>query len=50
MSVLIFNATNAAGVALVSIGAGVQWGWPVGLMVSGGLVLALSLLMLRMMR
>ena len=50
MSVLIINATHAAGVALVAVGAGAQWGWPVGLMVGGGLVLALSLVMLRVLR
>lgn len=50
MNVLIFNATNAAGVALASVGAGAQWGWPVGLMVAGGLVLALSVVMLRAFR
>jgi len=38
----VYNASVAAGVVCASVGAGAQWGWPVGLMVAGGLVLVLS--------
>lgn len=45
MNVAITNATNAAGVALAAVGAGAQWGWPVGLMVAGVLMLGLALVL-----
>lgn len=50
MNPTIYNATIGAGVASLSVGAGAQFGWPVGLMVAGGLVLLLTLAMLRMAR
>lgn len=50
MNVAIYNATVGAGVGLVALGAGVQWGWPVGSMVGGGLILLLSVLTLRAVR
>lgn len=49
MNPIIYNSAVAAGVALTSVGAGVQWGWPVGLMVAGALIIALSLATLRML-
>lgn len=45
-----YNASIAAGVSSAAIGAGAQWGWPMGLMVAGALVLALAVSTLRMMR
>lgn len=47
-TIVVYNTSIAAGVALSSIGAGAQFGWPVGLMVAGVLVLGVSALMLRM--
>lgn len=35
---------------MMSIGAGAQWGWPVGLITAGALVLALTVYVMRMMR
>ena len=49
MSPIVYNATVGLGVVLVSIGAGAQFGWLVGLMVVGGLIIALSLATLRML-
>lgn len=31
------SATGAAGLASIAVGAGAEWGWPVGLMVGGPL-------------
>lgn len=50
MSPVVYNTSIGSGVAMVAIGAGAQWGWPVGLMTAGALVLALTINMLRMMR
>ena len=36
-------AEVGAGVLMAGIGAGAQWGWPIGLWVAGMLVIALSL-------
>ena len=50
MSPFVYNASVGAGVAMVAVGAGAQWGWPVGLITAGALVLVLTVNMLRMMR
>ncbi len=44
MNQLMYNASILAGTALASIGAGLQWGVPVGLMVMGVLIVGLTLL------
>lgn len=38
-----YNISVGAGVLMAGIGAGAQWGWPIGLWVAGMLVIALSL-------
>ncbi len=43
MNQLTYNAGVAAGTALASIGAGLSWGLGPGLLVAGGLVIALTL-------
>jgi hypothetical protein len=40
MNKLVYNGSLAVGTAMVGLGAGLQWGVGVGLMVTGGLVLA----------
>ena len=40
-----FLAPLLGAVALASVGAGAQWGCPVGLMVAGGLMIGLTLLL-----
>lgn len=37
-----YNVSVAAGLAMVAVGAGVQWGWPIGAVACGLLVIALS--------
>lgn len=44
----VYNASVGAGVALVAIGAGAEWGWPIGMIAAGALVLGMTLLTLRM--
>lgn len=46
MNPIAYNLSSGAGVALAAIGAGAQWGWPVGLLVAGLLAVALSALVL----
>ncbi len=48
MTPLSYNLSVGAGVALSAVGAGAQWGWPVGLLAAGLLVIALSLVALAM--
>jgi hypothetical protein len=48
MTPLSYNLSIAAGVGLTAIGAGAQWGWPVGALAAGLLVIALSLVALRL--
>ena len=43
-----YNLSIGAGSAMAAIGAGAQWGWPVGLMAAGLLVIALTLVALRL--
>lgn len=50
MTAAIYNASVALGVLMLAIGAGAQWGWPVGMMVSGALVLGLTAYTLRILR
>jgi hypothetical protein len=49
MNALAYNVSVAAGVLMVGIGAGAQWGWPVGLMAAGLLIVALSVVAARLM-
>jgi len=49
MTATSYNLSIGAGVACVGIGAGAQWGWPVGLMAVGGLVVALTLNLARIL-
>lgn len=44
MNQFTYNVGILAGTALASIGAGLQWGLPVGLMVMGGQIVGLTLL------
>ncbi|MGE0674786.1 MAG: hypothetical protein AB7O64_17210 [Methylibium sp.] len=50
MNRLFYNGGLAAGALLASIGAGIQWGTGVGLMVGGGLLIALTLYGAHMIR
>lgn len=43
MTPLSYNLSVGAGVALSAVGAGAQWGWPVGALAAGLLVCALTL-------
>lgn len=43
----IYNASIGCGVAAIGVGAGAQWGWPVGLMAAGVLVVSLAVFALR---
>lgn len=45
---LIYNVCVGSGVALLSVGAGAQFGWPAGLIAAGALLIGLSVLTLRM--
>lgn len=47
MQATVYNASIGGGVALMSIGAGAQFGWPVGLMTAGALVISLAIVTLR---
>jgi hypothetical protein len=38
-----YNASIAAGVLLISIGAGSRWGWPIGAISAGVLIIGLTL-------
>ena len=49
MNPILYNSAVAAGVALTSVGAGVEWGWPIGMIVAGVLIIALSLATLSML-
>ena len=40
MNHLTYNASLAAGLLCASVGAGLQWGAPIGLMVAGAIILA----------
>ncbi len=44
----IFSALLAAGTALASVGAGLQWGAPVGLITCGAVTLGLTLYAVRL--
>lgn len=48
MSPTLYNVTVGSGVALLSVGAGAQCGWPVGLIVAGAMLIGLSVFTLRM--
>ncbi len=50
MNRIFYNGGLAAGALLASIGAGLQWGAGVGLMVAGVLVIALTLVGAHMIR
>lgn len=43
MTPLTYNLSLGVGVSMVAIGAGAQWGWPVGALAAGLLVCALTL-------
>lgn len=43
MKKLAFDVIGLTGVALVSVGAGLNWGLGVGLMVAGGCMVALAI-------
>ncbi len=49
MNPIRYNLVTAGGVVLASVGCGMQWGWPVSLIVAGALIVALSLATLRML-
>lgn len=40
---VVYNATVAAGTAMVGVGAGAAWGWPFGLIATGALMIVLSI-------
>lgn len=42
MNQLVYNVSLGAGTLLASVGAGLQWGAGMGLMVAGGLVIGLT--------
>lgn len=44
MTRIVYDLAMLASLLLVSIGAGLQWGLPVGLMVGGGLMAAFTVL------
>jgi hypothetical protein len=48
MSAAVYNVSIALGLVLSAVGAGAQWGWPVGAMVGGALVLALTIVSARL--
>lgn len=48
MSPTTYNVSIAIGLGLTAGGAGAQWGWPIGMLAAGLLVLALTLVTLRM--
>lgn len=43
MNQLTYNASLLVGTAAASVGAGMQWGGAIGLMVAGALVIGLTL-------
>lgn len=45
---LIYNVCVGSGVVMLSVGAGAQFGWPVGLIAAGALLIVLSVLTLRL--
>ncbi len=40
----VYNATVAAGTAMVGVGAGAAFGWPFGLMAAGAMMVALAVI------
>jgi len=49
MSPIIYNSSVGVGVVLTSVGAGAQFGWPVGLIVAGAMLIGLSVYTLRVL-
>jgi hypothetical protein len=49
MNPVVYNATVGVGVVLASVGAGAQFGWPVGLIVAGAMLIGLSVYTLRVL-
>ena len=47
LRLIAYNASILGGVALLGIGSGLKFGLPVGLMVTGVCMLALTVLMIR---
>lgn len=46
MTPLTYNLSIGAGLGLVAVGTGAQWGWPVGMLAAGLLIVALSVVSL----
>jgi hypothetical protein len=46
MTPLAYNVSILGGVTTAACGAGLQWGWPVGMLAAGLLIVALSVVSL----